>query len=208
MEIRANKPHFEPRRAIVVTKSKKRRKPFTTLKKQRLDPSYVPIPTTDESKARLRAYWVGKEEEHVAKLQDLRSRDVRYDRRQIRAYHMAIYKKLYPLRTCSSCKEQLARNLFDYRDHKKAGASRKSYCFKCRKVMDAKYYDANRDKKLEKTRIHYEQNKDRRKAQFKINYIRRAYGVIATLDESNTICLPNGIQIPFGERVTKRQIQS
>lgn len=207
MDRRRNKPLFEPRRVIVPDGTKKRRKHMTVARKQQLMPSYEPQPLPEKQKQQMRDRYAKNKDSYIAYRQNRVKHNVRYKKVYFRLCVADAYKKLGQVKICTGCKKELAYSLFDYCWHRKQGAPRKTYCFRCRQKLNKSYYNKNKKHIKQKSEDRYEQNKEKFKQHFKVNYIRRTYGVIATLDKSNTICLPNGLQIAVGERVTKRKVQ-
>ena len=175
-DIRLSEPIFDSRRARANKKVKVKSKRMTVAKKQRIEPSYTPTPSTEEEKARYVDFWGDKKEEHNKQLEDYTKCNIRFKNARRRSCGAGWYVNNGYVRTCIDCKLELANTYFDYHDHSKPRAARKSYCYKCRKIRNQKAYDANKAKVAEKNRIYYEKNKEKRKQQFKENYQRRAYG--------------------------------
>jgi len=186
MDIRLNSPHFEPRR--VVPKDNRKRKGITLAQKQKLEPSYTPIPRTEEQKQYSRDCWIGNG--HLRYPNELRAlaRNVRFRNRQFRNYSVSTYKKMGKVKTCTHCEKELALCLFDYHSEKKNGARRKSYCYKCRQKLNQDNYQATKALKAEKNRIYYAKNKEKLKETFKRNYQRRAYGITTTPNKPDEVC--------------------
>jgi len=175
-DIRLSEPLFTPRRVIPTSKPKVKRKRMTVAKKQRIEPSYTPQPLSEEEKRRRRENWYGKKEAHQKQLDDYIKCNIRFKNARRRSCTSGWYVKEGKVKTCIDCKVEYAYSYFDYHDHRKHGAPRKSYCYKCRQKRNQKAYDANKAKVAETNRIYYEKNKEKRKQQFKENYQRRAYG--------------------------------
>jgi len=84
---------------------------------------------------------------------------------------------------CITCKEELSLAAFDFLGrkgkHNPKSGLRKSYCYKCRKINNAEYYQDNKTKHKITSDKRYEDNKELRKAQMKAHYKRKKDAEIA-----------------------------
>lgn len=77
----------------------------------------------------------------------MREKSLSYDKRYRRKVTARKSKQLGRVDTCSRCKRELGNTAFDKRnDTGRKKKSRRSYCFWCRKEMNAEYYQRNKEK--------------------------------------------------------------